>query len=199
MRGQALKNEFLKMRPRTLGEDYITGIDEASDGLIMEFGVFKGTSINILAGLLGDKKIYGFDSFEGLPEDWVKAEGMVNPKGMYKTELPEVRDNVVLVKGLFQDTLPEFLTLNKGYAGYVHIDCDLYSSAMYVLETLNSRIALGTIIRFDELCDWTGRESYEKWAHHEWRALNEWMEKFDRDVRPLCRTESLHGTVRVVK
>jgi hypothetical protein len=38
------------------------------DGLIMEFGVYKGETINHIASLLPNKQIYGFDSFEGLPE-----------------------------------------------------------------------------------------------------------------------------------
>ncbi len=40
------------------------------DGLILEFGVYKGETINFIASKLRDKVIYGFDSFEGLPEDW---------------------------------------------------------------------------------------------------------------------------------
>ena len=41
------------------------------DGLFLEFGVYKGTSINFISSLIPDKKIYGFDSFGGLPEEWV--------------------------------------------------------------------------------------------------------------------------------
>src|SRR6266481_38719 len=41
------------------------------DGVIAEFGVFEGYSINHFAKKLGSKvTIYGFDSFEGLREDW---------------------------------------------------------------------------------------------------------------------------------
>ena len=39
--------------------------------LILEFGVYKGTTTRIIRNSLPlDYKIYGFDSFEGLPEDW---------------------------------------------------------------------------------------------------------------------------------
>lgn len=39
------------------------------NGLHLEFGVFKGKIINMIAESLPKKKIYGFDSFDGLPED----------------------------------------------------------------------------------------------------------------------------------
>jgi hypothetical protein len=40
----------------------------------MEFGVSRGVTINFLAALNPMKKIYGFDSFEGNPEDWDLGE-----------------------------------------------------------------------------------------------------------------------------
>ena len=39
-------------------------------GHILEFGVGEGRSLRLLKALT-DKTIYGFDSFDGLPEDWV--------------------------------------------------------------------------------------------------------------------------------
>jgi len=40
------------------------------DGDVLEFGVYKGESINYFAQKLSHKNIYGFDSFMGLPEFW---------------------------------------------------------------------------------------------------------------------------------
>ena len=76
------------------------------DGLFLEFGVYKGTSINFISSLIPDKKIYGFDSFEGLPEEWVPSR----PKGYFSTDgkLPEVNKNTTLVKGFFDKSIPEF-------------------------------------------------------------------------------------------
>lgn len=114
---------------------------------ILEFGVGSGNSINILAKIFHNKTVYGFDSFEGLPEDWIKNPGRLDyPKGHFKTELPRVRQNVVLVKGLFQDVLPKWLKCNSGNVSLLHIDSDLYSSAKYVLFTLNSRIKKGALL-----------------------------------------------------
>lgn len=44
---------------------------KATEATVLEFGVFKGESINAISELLPSATIYGFDSFLGLPEDWV--------------------------------------------------------------------------------------------------------------------------------
>lgn len=43
-------------------------------GLWLEFGVSNGASLKVIAEQTS-ARIYGFDSFEGLPEDWVRGEG----------------------------------------------------------------------------------------------------------------------------
>src|ERR1041384_844953 len=48
--------------------------DPGADRLVCEFGVFKGATINHIASLT-TKTVFGFDSFEGLPEDW-RATGI---------------------------------------------------------------------------------------------------------------------------
>lgn len=74
-----------------------------ADGLYCEFGVATGGTINYIASLIPQKPIHGFDSFEGLPENW--REGM--PKGTFaRMDLPRVRPNVVLHKGWFDQVLP---------------------------------------------------------------------------------------------
>jgi hypothetical protein len=50
-----------------------------ASGLVVEFGVWRGRSISFLASLTKEM-IYGFDSFEGLREDW---KGSENPKGTF--------------------------------------------------------------------------------------------------------------------
>ena len=39
-------------------------------GLICEFGVFEGQTISYIAKQVPDRDVFGFDSFEGLPETW---------------------------------------------------------------------------------------------------------------------------------
>src|SRR5262249_40353056 len=116
----------------------------AVPGLFLEFGVAGGKTTRMIASAI-DATLHGFDSFEGLPEDW---SGRPEIKGDYSTggRLPAVPGNVVLHKGWFNDTLPAFLKAHAGNVAFVHIDCDVYSSASYVLQQLKNRIQTGTIL-----------------------------------------------------
>jgi hypothetical protein len=102
------------------------------NGLHLEFGVYKGASINRLARLRPEIKFYGFDSFVGLPETWT----MGATKGAFSVngKLPAVRRNVELISGYFDSSLPPFIAASKGQQiAFMHIDCDLYSSTKCVL------------------------------------------------------------------
>lgn len=134
------------------------------DGLVCEFGVFQGESINFLAARLPESTIYGFDSFEGLPEDW-RAEVRAGHFKMQK--LPPVRSNVGLIQGWFNKTVPSFLAEHPQPAAYLHIDSDLYSSAKTVLDLFAARIRTGTVIIFDEFFNYPG------WKEGEYKAFQE--------------------------
>jgi hypothetical protein len=130
--------------------------NDTNDTLWLEFGVYKGISINLIAENT-NKTVYGFDSFEGLPEDWrPKYE-----KGFFSLEgnMPSVRSNVVLIKGLFQDTLKEFLLQQNKKISFIHIDSDLYSSAKYILDTCKPYFSERCYIVFDELVNFEYFES----------------------------------------
>ena len=115
-------------------------------GLILEFGVRHGTSIRQLASFTS-KSIYGFDSFEGLPEDWHQES-----KEVYSTrgKIPKVPPHVTLIPGWFEETLPLFLAKHGEDVALINIDCDIYSSTKTVLDLLSPHIKKGTIIIFDE-------------------------------------------------
>ena len=68
------------------------------NGLILEFGVRKGLTIKQIVKKINKRTCHGFDSFEGLPEDW---SGQQYPKGAYseKGKRPKVPKNVVLHQG----------------------------------------------------------------------------------------------------
>lgn len=150
--------------------------DIAQNGkLVLEFGVFKGTSITRIAKSMPTKTVYGFDSFEGLPEDWKRNDGSFL-KGTFSlsSRLPVVPKNVTLIKGMFHDTLPIFLEEHKGEkVCFVHIDCDLYSSTKCILDILSERDVLDdrVIVVFDELVN------YSTYKEHELKALYEFLEK----------------------
>jgi hypothetical protein len=130
--------------------------------LLLEFGVWKGDSTRYLTGLDSnpDSRFYGFDSFEGLPEDW---RGMAAERFDVGGNLPKIDDaRVKFVKGWFRDSLPpvmdELEDLAKTRSVVIHFDADLYSSTLYLLFTLGAKFKRYHFI-FDEF------------SGHETRAL----------------------------
>lgn len=140
-------------------------------GHFLEFGVFQGKSINYFSSKLPQKKFYGFDSFEGLQEDWT---GWALQKGAFDLggKLPAVNSNVTLIKGWFDSTLPKFLSDNTvENIQWLHIDSDTYEAAKTVFELLENRIKPGTLILFDEFFGYRG------WQIGEYKAFNEFIAK----------------------
>ncbi len=138
------------------------------EGLVMEFGVFEGKTIDLIAKQLRGRRVDGFDSFEGLPESW---HGNHMAEGYFKSHEPKVRKNVRLHAGWFSDTLPEFVERNRESVAFMHIDCDPYSSTATLFEHLGDRIVPGTVIVFDEYFNYPG------WREHEYRAFTEFVSR----------------------
>lgn len=143
------------------------------NGAILEFGVYRGTSINHFARHLksvGDNRtIFGFDSFSGFSEEWSGVSNLY-PTGHFDLAgaVPVVEENVELVVGYIERSLPEFLLKKKfETVAFVHIDTDTYSPAKTALESLRPFLVSGSIVLFDELC------GYPNWRNHEYRALTE--------------------------
>lgn len=147
-----------------------------ADAVILEFGVWMGSSINAIAKALPyNNNIFGFDSFEGLPGDWVYP--FLKKSFDMQGNLPSVFPNVNLIPGWFTDTLPTFKAsvLQRRQISLLHIDCDIYSSASYVLRELRENIREGTFIVFDELIN------YEGFHEHEMKVLYEIVNEWDLD------------------
>ena len=138
------------------------------EGPILEFGVWSGRTINFMASALPTRKLFGFDSFEGLPEGWFTStagKGQFNREG----KPPEVKPNVELVVGWFDRTLPVFLDAHAfDQIAILHVDCDIYSSTQTIFAHLHSKIAVGTVIIFDEYYN------YPTWRRHEYAAFQEY-------------------------
>ena len=123
-------------------------------GLWLEFGVFEGRSLSMLAAARGAARVYGFDSFKGLPEDW--KPGL--PKGAFACNPPTV-DGAELVVGMFEDTLPGFRFDDE--VTLVHVDCDIGSAAQTALGAVRKHLADVSYIVFDELWNYDGFEKHE--------------------------------------
>lgn len=174
--------------------------ESVGTGHLLEFGVWQGWSINRVAKEFPDLHFWGFDSFEGLPEPWVRTRaGDSYGQGHFAVPaLPNTWKNVTLVKGFFEDSLPGWLEAHPGEIRFAHIDCDLYSASKFVLDTLNARIVPGTIIVFDELCDWEDSGVYDAWEEGEWKALLEWLEATGRRIEVLSRDTKYSAVIRVI-
>ena len=130
----------------------------------LEFGVFTGGTANMISKHVNI--LYGFDSFEGLPEDW---NGVIE-KGHFKVgNLPKVNSNVKLIQGWYENTLDDFLKNHPEDFKFIHIDCDLYSSTKYVFDKLieYNKLKKDVIIVFDEILN------YNKFLEGELKALYE--------------------------
>lgn len=146
-----------------------------------EFGVWKGNTLKAWLNLnqQPDSRFFGFDSFEGLPEDWGHF-AVILKKGTFNTggDVPDIEDQrVSLIKGYFQETLVSSV---KGYEPknrlLIHCDADLYSSTLYPLTVLNQYIVPGTLIIFDEFFT----------VDHEFRAFVDFTRACNRRYRPIA-------------
>jgi hypothetical protein len=138
----------------------ISRADPKLKGMYCEFGVYTGTTINYIASRV-QGLVHGFDSFEGLPEDWRAgfAAGTFAIKG-----LPRVRPNVRLYKGWFKDTLPVFKKDHPEPLAFGHLDADLYVSTKDVFDALGDHIVPGTVLQFDEFFNYPGWQEGESKA-----------------------------------
>lgn len=140
---------------------------------VLEFGVYQGYTVGLIREALDKSyKVFGFDSFEGLPEDWKNTPCH---KGFFSTDgaIPNI-DGVKFFKGWFEDTIPKYLK-EADTIGILHIDCDLYSSTNTVFKYLHPYIRSGTILVFDEWC-YNGNPECND---HEQKAFYEYVDEYN--------------------
>ena len=126
-----------------------------------EYGVWCGESFQYLINTF--KKGYGFDTFEGLPEDWHDEKA-----GSYSSDgnIPQIEGGEFIV-GIFDDTLPTFFSKSRPMASVINFDADLYSSTICALNYSKPIIDQHTILIFDEFL------INDNWEQDEYKALNE--------------------------
>ena len=145
-----------------------------TSGLFLEFGVHTGKSINLFANHLKqkNKKIYGFDSFQGQPNDW---PGYIREKGfqkLTKKDISKLNSNVEIIEGLVEETLENFLEKHhKEKILFVHMDLDYYPSTKFVLTKIKPFLSNNAIILFHALHNYSG------WKNGVVKAINETFNK----------------------
>lgn len=172
------------------------------EGMIAEFGVYKGVALKVICESVGCKPVFAFDSFEGLPENWNRGPDVYS-RNHFKIDerRREWPSNAWLIKGWFSDTIKEFKRDTVSPFAFIHIDCDLYSSCVDILKGLNDRIVPGTILVFDELVPLTKEafNKYTKWEEGEAKALKEWLSDFNREVELLLFGDTYQVAFKVIR
>ncbi len=144
------------------------------DGAIVECGVAAGSNFAQMIKATIDSNIkrdyYGFDSFEGIPYATKEDEqqpgigemnlnklGVLESTGVSSHSIEGVKenltkwgvwnDNVYLIKGWFQDTLPNN-TIES--ISVLRLDADLYESTKIALQYLYPKVQKGGLIIIDD-------------------------------------------------
>lgn len=161
------------------------------EGDILEFGVFRGATLIVMDTVIGQimnrhesPKIYGFDSFQGLPEPRGKdTKHAAFYMGRYNCTKEELLhrlkkskaniEKIHIIEGWYDDVLTlelrEQLAIKK--ASLIDIDCDFYESTVTVLNWCEPLMGQGTIISFDDWYCYDARADYgEQCAFHEFLA-----------------------------
>jgi hypothetical protein len=186
----SILNRRLCTPPKELQDHYtdmlkllISRRGAANVGDYLEFGVFNGTSMicmyrALTALKLDHVRLFGFDSFEGLPPD---EEGHWGSGGRFSCDLDTVKkilrhegvdlDRITFVKGFYKDTLTDALVerYDLKNAGVVMIDCDLYRSTVECLAFVD-RLISESVVCFDDWYPLSEKNMGEKRAFDEFLA-----------------------------
>ena len=156
----------------------------------LEFGVAEGHSFRWWTehNKAESSRFYGFDTFTGLPEQWDQFKaGDMTMHGNF----PDIKDSRgEFIKGLFQDTLPNFLKrLDNSKRKIIHLDADLYSSTLFVLSYMEPYLREGDILIFDEFGVPT----------HEFLALINYQSAYRRELELIAAANNYFFTAFKVK
>ena len=124
-------------------------------GAIVEFGVYHGGTLKIMAETYPRRMCYGFDTFEGLPvEKWNQDESY-SPGDFrdcdYENLAREMPPNVQLVRGVF----PQSAAGMDLQVAFAHVDFDFHASTADAIRWLKLHMVQGGIAVFDDY----------KWPH----------------------------------
>lgn len=122
---------------------------------IAEVGVYKGGSLKTLVQAFPKAKAYGFDTFEGLPQEHWRESEIHKPGDFSDTDMVSVykfisSENIVLIRGLFPESAIEYMDSIRKTFDFVHIDTDFYEGVTRSIEYFWPKMNEGGIIVFDD-------------------------------------------------
>lgn len=176
-------------RMYSLFQSVIYIIENKISGDFVECGVWRGGSSMIIAETLlmlgiNDRKIYLYDTFEGMPEPGEKDTKIrrgLDPKMIWKSEkdnggwcavsLEEVQSNLqrtqypfsnlIFVKGMVEETIPK--TISETIA-LLRLDTDFYDSTYHEFIHLYPRLQERGVLIIDDYGSWQGsREATDRY------------------------------------
>jgi hypothetical protein len=176
-----------------------------SDELLLDLGVWIGWSTRLISDAC-DRTVYGFDTFEGLVEDWQVDDQTVIKRGAFSLSdsfaqrfirdtgvslhngLPAALGRKVqFIRGSTYETLAPFLADRPAAPiRLFHMDLDTYESCLHALETCKDHFIEGSILVFDEYLVTNGemRAFYEFQSQYEleWRYRTWGLEIMEMNV-----------------
>ena len=137
-------------------------VSDLEDAVMVETGVARGGCLALCHLENSLLKIYGFDSWEPMPDcsdkddiekckPWVGTESSGKIEDVEKSyhHLGADNTNLSLVKGWLEDTLPQASYLHRGI-DILRIDTDHYQSVFYTLQELYKHVNEGGLIILDD-------------------------------------------------
>ena len=135
-------------------------LPQLESGNIVEYGAYKGGNAIFMAHvarrIAPGTKVIALDTFEGMPPtdntvdahkagdfsdaDLASVQSLVAESGI---------DNLVLVKGRFEDTAAA-VAREHGPFALAHIDCDIYSAVVCAYESVRNAMVPGGYLVFDD-------------------------------------------------
>ena len=128
---------------------------------ILEFGVFDGAMTRFLCeqSVFSDFEYHGFDTFEGLPDVWLRNGVVYRPRAFFNLDgnPPQISDSrVSFHKGLIQENFHVIESV-QGMMRLIYLfDLDLYEPTKQVFDFIKPLLKSGDLLYFDEAFDSSG-------------------------------------------
>jgi hypothetical protein len=177
----------------------ILSLTKSVPGDIVELGSWKGANLLGISKVIRflemehERKIYSFDSFEGLTNPSKYDEFDTNLYGKYRGNLGVLQeainlydfsDTISLEIGLIENTVPRFVLANPNVKlAFIYFDADLYQPAKTMFSQLAPLLQIGGVILMDEY-------GYPEWPG-ETLATDEFLAK-----NPNFRSEKISNAIQ---
>ncbi len=145
-------------------------------GAAAELGVYRGGTARVIARCHPNRRVFLFDTFEGVPERITESLDGHNVGDFGDTSPEQVKGflancpNAVIYPGLFPDTVDEIVEAAR--FAFVHLDCDLYTSILDGISFFYPRLEVGGVILFDDY-EWQPCAGVTKALHESFDPLIE--------------------------